>query len=680
MCGISGIVQLQGQDNELSVILKNMNDKLKHRGPDDEGFTLFHNGDARCFAGQDTPSSSLTSNLPYAPKANIETALKHSVQIGFGHRRLAIIDLSAGGHQPMCLQENERIWITLNGEIYNYIELREELQSYGFVFHTESDVEVVLLAYQHWGTDCLAHFNGMWSFVLYDMDKNQLFGARDRFGVKPLYYLQNEQHFAFASEQKALLEVPSYTRAVNLDAMLPFLLYGQVELQSEGFFKDLYELKPGHFFTFDLSNSKLKIERYFELYASNKNQAFHAASFEETKKLTRQMIKDAVRIRFRSDVPIGFCLSGGLDSSTIVCTAAEIVKEESISSLKNGIKTFTASNDSPMDESNWAKQIVDHTKAEWYNVKVDSKKLVEDIQQLIYFQDIPLATTSTYAQSRVMRAAHEQGISILIDGQGGDELYAGYQTFYYSYFNQLFTYFEWKTLFNEVRSLKNSPVTLKELFTAFLKINLSKFPAKIRALLSRKWKSETNLISPEFLRSNAKKVQFHGEFRSDSLNQRLKSYCTETYLKGLLRWEDRCSMHYSIESRTPFSDDINLITSAFVFPANYKIKNGWSKYILRECIQGLVPESIRLRKDKKGFSIPQNKWLMEQESAFFELFQSLKHLDANDFVKKELVESNWKVFFSDLKHSKEQDLIFRYICYLSWLKQFIYPEQAGSLA
>ena len=674
MCGISGIVQLQGSSNQLPVILKKMNDKLKHRGPDDEGFTLFKDGKVQCFSGQDTPASSLSSHLAFAPKFHIDSAKEHPFQVGFGHRRLAIIDLSAGGHQPMCLQENQEIWITLNGEIYNYIELREELQSYGFVFHTESDVEIVLASYQHWGTDCLTHFNGMWSFVIYDHQKNQFFGARDRFGVKPLYYLQNEQHFAFASEQKALLEVPSYHRAVNLDAMLPFLLYGQVELQSEGFFKDLYELKPGHFFTFDLSNSKLKTERYFELCATNKNQAFHAASFEDAKKLTRQMIKDAVRIRFRSDVPIGFCLSGGLDSSTIVCTAAEIIKEESISSLKNGIKTFTASNDSLLDESSWAKQIVDHTKAEWHNVKVDSKTLIEDIQQLIYFQDIPLATTSTYAQSRVMRAAQEQGISILIDGQGGDELYAGYQTFYYSYFNQLFTSFDWKKLYNELRSLENSPVTMKELFAAFIKINLSKFPAKIRASLSKKWKSETNLITPQFLRSNAKNVQFHGEFRSDSLNQRLKSYCTETYLKGLLRWEDRCSMHYSIESRTPFSDDINLIQHAFSLPANYKIRNGWSKFILRESIKGLVPESIRLRKDKKGFSIPQNKWLMEQETAFFELFQSLKHLDTNDLVQKELIESNWKVFFSDLKHSKEQDLIFRYVCYLSWLKQFIYLQ------
>ncbi len=674
MCGISGIVQLQGSSNQLPVILKNMNDKLKHRGPDDEGFTLFKDGKAQCFSGQDTPASSLSSNLAFAPKFHIDSAKEHPFQVGFGHRRLAIIDLSAGGHQPMCLQENQEIWITLNGEIYNYIELREELRTYGYTFHTESDVEVVLASYQHWGKDCLTHFNGMWSFVIYDLQKNHLFGARDRFGVKPLYYLQNEQHFAFASEQKALLEVPSYHRAVNLDAMLPFLLYGQVELQSEGFFKDLYELKPGHFFTFDLSNSKLKTERYFELYASNKNQAFHAASFEDTKKLTRQMIKDAVRIRFRSDVPIGFCLSGGLDSSTIVCTAAEIAKEESISSLKNGIKTFTASNDSPLDESSWAKQIVDHTNAEWHNVKVDSKTLIEDIQQLIYFQDIPLATTSTYAQSRVMHAAHEQGMSILIDGQGGDELYAGYQTFYYSYFHQLFTSFQWKTLFKESRSLGNSPVSLKELCAAMFKIKLSHFPAEIRVKLSKKWKSETNLITPEFLRSNAKNVKFHGEFRSDSLNQRLKSYCTETYLKGLLRWEDRCSMHYSIESRTPFSDDINLIQHAFSLPANYKIRNGWSKFILRESIKGLVPESIRLRKDKKGFSIPQNKWLMEQETAFFELFQSLKHLDTNNLVQKELIESNWKVFFSDLKHSKEQDLIFRYVCYLSWLKQFIYLQ------
>ncbi len=674
MCGISGIVQLQGKTNKLSNILKKMNDKLKHRGPDDEGFTLFSDGKATCFGGKDTPTSSLNSNHPFAPKRHIDSALENQVKLGFGHRRLAIIDLSAGGHQPMCLYEDHRIWITFNGEIYNYIELREELQQVGYTFFTESDVEVVLAAYKHWGEACLAHFNGMWSFVIFDIQKNRLFGARDRFGVKPLYYLHNQKHFAFASEQKSLLEVPSYKPEVNLDAILPFLLYGQVELQSEGFFKELYELKPAHFFLFDLTNNQLKLNSYFELNWQPKNPSFNTATFEEARKKTKELIKQAVRIRFRSDVPIGFCLSGGLDSSTIVCTAAEIAKEESIASLKHGIKTFTATNDSPLDESLWAKQITDYTKAEWYNVNVDSSTLMEDIQKMIYFQDIPLVTTSTYAQSRVMRAAHEQGISILIDGQGGDELYAGYQTFYYSYLNQLFTSFQWKTLLKEARSLGNSPVTLKELGAAFIKIKLSKTPYKIREIVSKKWKSETKLITPSFLRANATQLQFHGEFRSESLNQRLKNYCTGTYLKSLLRWEDRCSMQYSIESRTPFSDDMNLINQAFSLSANYKIKNGWSKYLLRESIKGLVPESIRLRKDKKGYSIPQNKWLMEQETAFFDLFKSLKHLDVYDFVQKELIESNWKVFFSDLKYAKEQDLIFRYVGFLIWLKQFIYPQ------
>ena len=516
MCGISGIVQLQGPSNHLPRVLKNMNDKLQHRGPDDEGFTLFYDEKATCFAGKDTPKSSLNSNHPYAPKSHIDSAIKQSVHIGFGHRRLAIIDLSAGGHQPMCLQNNQRIWITLNGEIYNYIELREELRSFGYTFHTESDVEVVLVAYQHWQTECLTHFNGMWSFVLYDIDKNRLFGARDRFGVKPLYYLHNEKHFAFASEQKSLLEVPSYKPEVNLDAMLPFLLYGQVELQSEGFFKELYELKPAHFFTFDLTNNQLELHSYFELNVQQKNPSFNAVTFEEARKKTKELIKQAVRIRFRSDVPIGFCLSGGLDSSTIVCTAAQIIKEESISSLKHGIKTFTASNDSPLDESKWAKQIINYTKAEWHDVKVDSRTLVEDIQKLIYYQDIPLASTSTYAQSRVMHAAHDHGISILIDGQGGDELYAGYQTFYYSYLNQLFTSFQWKTLFKEARSLENSPVTLKELGTAFIKIKLSKTSARIREIVSKKLKSETKLITPFFLHANATQLQFHGEFRSES--------------------------------------------------------------------------------------------------------------------------------------------------------------------
>jgi integrase len=182
---------------------------------DDEGFTLFSDEKVTCFAGKDTPTSSLNSNHPYAPKSHIDSALENPVQLGFGHRRLAIIDLSAGGHQPMCLQNNQRIWITLNGEIYNYIELREELRSFGYTFHTESDVEVVLVAYQHWQTECLTHFNGMWSFVLYDIDKNRLFGARDRFGVKPLYYLHNEKHFEFPMSLKNYFKTLNGSEAIK---------------------------------------------------------------------------------------------------------------------------------------------------------------------------------------------------------------------------------------------------------------------------------------------------------------------------------------------------------------------------------------------------------------------------------------------------------------------------------
>jgi asparagine synthase (glutamine-hydrolysing) len=680
MCGISGIVQLQQHSSDLAEVLQNMNDRLQHRGPDDEGFTLFSNGVATCLGGKDTPKESYVSTLSYAPKSAISDVRNVNFQLGFGHRRLAIIDLSAGGHQPMCLANDSKLWITLNGEIYNYLELRAELIQLGHRFQTESDTEVVLASYKQWGKDCLSRFNGMWSFVIFDQQKNILFGSRDRFGVKPMYYVHNDQHFAFASEQKSLLEVPSYRASVNTNAILPFLLYGHVELDCEGFFKDLFELSPSHFFEFDLASKHLNIERYYELGIQKKNPTFNQTQFDQAKKNIQLGIEKAIELRFRSDVPIGFCLSGGLDSSTIVCTASELAKKQEIASLKHGIHTFTASNDSPMDESEWAKQVVDQTHATWHNTIVDSRTLVQDIQSLIYYQDIPLATTSTYAQSRVMKAAKEAEITILIDGQGGDELFAGYQSFYYSYFHQLIKSFSWLSLWKEGRSLANSPSSLKALLMAKMKSHLTFFPSGIQRLFSLRLKPETSYLNPDFLKNQQSQLNLVGDFKSDSLNDRLKAYCTEHYLKGLLRWEDRCSMQYSIESRTPFSDDIDLIELAFQMPANYKIRHGWSKYILRESIKGLVPESIRLRKDKKGFSIPQNQWLMEQESAFFTLFQELKALDTHEFVLKSKIEEDWKFIFADVRHAKRQDLIFRYVCYLIWLKQFISPSEEVSLA
>jgi len=670
MCGISGLLVRESSE-AIAPILHRMNNRIRHRGPDDEGYVFFNGNDNRIVYGDDTPDSTKQSTRRYAPKNHINELGENSFHLGFGHRRLSIIDLSDGGHQPMCIGSDDEVWITCNGEIYNYIELREELQTLGYQFNSNSDMEVLLNAYLCWGVNCLARFNGMWAFVIYDKRKNILFGARDRFGVKPLYYTLNKYHFAFASEHKSILEVPSYLPEVNTNAIFPHLLYGNVEMEPESFFKNIFELMPSHYFIYDVSKSDFSINRYYSLPVSDLNPTFNQADFDKAKDRTYQLIEKAVKLRLRSDIPIGFCLSGGLDSSAIVSISNRLNQQQQISQLSGGIKAFTAGNNSEFDESNWAKIVADEANAEWVNTVVNADTLFDELENIIYHQDIPLFSTSTYAQNRVMRSAREHGISILLDGQGGDEIFAGYPPFYTGYLNQLLGDFQLSEFFKELSSLGNSPFNASIYGMSLAKITTDKcLPSKAKQLMSITFKPEFELLNKSALGDYGTQIQFSGEFKNKGVNSMLAEYCTGTYLKNLLRWEDRCSMQYSIESRTPFSDDKELIEYLFSLPANYKIHHGWSKYIMRQAIEGVVPDEIRNRKDKKGFSVPQNAWLMEKKSELKSLFVKYQHLDTFGLVNIKLIEEQWNTIFSDAKNSKKQDLVFRYVCFLIWLNLF----------
>jgi asparagine synthase (glutamine-hydrolysing) len=670
VCGISGIVSKNSPEN-ISQSLQKMNNSLRHRGPDDEGYVLFAQNEQWICYGNDTNKNSLISTRAYAPKKPISETYAADIKFGFAHRRLSIIDLSDGGHQPICAGENGNYWMVCNGEIYNYIELRDELIALGYVFDSGSDMEVLLKAYICWGFKCLEKFNGMWAFVIYDKQKNILFGARDRFGVKPLYYTQNDRHFAFASEHKAITRLPSYTPEINPNAIFPHLIYGNVELEPESFFKGIFELLPSHYFIYNLHNNIFKTTRYYTLPYNTHNPAFKQAEFEIARKKLYSLTEEAVKIRLRSDIPVGFCLSGGLDSSTIVSISSQLHQKENISPLKDGIKAFTASNISDCDETAWAQIVAQKYNIDWHSDIITSETLVDELEEIIYHQDIPLYSTSTYAQNRVMRLAKKHNMSILLDGQGGDEIFAGYQSFYTAYLNQLVSTVDAKTFYNEIRSLGNSPFGLTSYANSLLKIVMDKsLPVNLKKSFSHRMKPEFAILNQQRAKDYQHQIQFSGEFRNKSLNHLLSDYCTGYYLKNLLRWEDRCSMQYSIESRTPFSDDINLIEFAFSLPANYKIKNGWSKYILRQAIAGTVPDAIRWRKDKKGFSIPQTTWLMEKSNELKALFFNYRDLDTYGLADKLYIENQWDIIFGDQTNFKLMDVIFRYINYLVWLKIF----------
>jgi asparagine synthase (glutamine-hydrolysing) len=372
-------------------------------------------------------------------------------------------------------------------------------------------------------------------------------------------------------------------------------------------------------------------------------------------------LEQAVSLRLRADVPLGFCLSGGLDSSTLLYLAAQIQQKSSVSALSGGLHAFTAVHDSPLDERAWAVQMIAHTKATWHTAELNSSQLLEALPQLIYHQDIPLLSTSTFAQSSVMQSAAEQGIKILIDGQGGDELFAGYQVFYPTFFKELFWSGKWGRFVKEWQQLGNSPSSKKYIVKEWSKDLLSLLP---QVLQKRIWRAgqATNV----YLTTDG----FVVRKRFSKLQEHLAYYCQANELKSLLRWEDRCSMQYSIESRTPFADDTQLMAQARELSATELIHGGWSKYKLRQALDGELPQSISWRRDKKGFSVPESQWLMETATFWQEHIRSKAQLDKSELINKAALLKALPRIFSSTAFADEQNFVFRYVSYLIWIEQF----------
>jgi len=654
MCGISGILlkdcTLIGND------IVQINNRLKHRGPDDEGYVLINNQKAHPYAGNDTPIETLNNQSFYCPKEHI-TNTSDNHFLALGHRRLSIIDISANGHQPMCTID-KLFWITFNGEIYNYIELKRELQVIGFQFYTESDTEVVLRAYEHWGKACVYHFNGMWAFVIYDSRNNILFGSRDRLGVKPLYYAMGGDSFVFASEQKALWKSRWVNSGLNSRAVFDYLALSHSEPESEGFFKNIFAVKQGHNFMFDITNFKYSEYQYynpFEVKEDNK------ISYADSVKHLHSLLINAVNIRTRADVEIGSCLSGGIDSSIIVMLLNTYFKEKHAGYLP---KVFTAVYPNyKIDEEQWARQVVDATSVHWFKTNPTGYDLVSDLSDLIYAADSPILTTSTYSQYRVMKLASEQGAKVLLDGQGADELFAGYDVFYPVFFNELLARFKLILLLKELKASGKFGSQLKKWVITDIQMMLKRMPAPLSKKLYELAITELKYLKPEFKREFLYRF---GEVTfpfGSNLNTTLKHYAFGEKLQVMLRLEDRMSMHFSVESRTPFSDDPALLDFAMNLPATFKIRNGVRKYILRDASKNILPKEILQRTDKIGFQTPEFEWLRIISAEIPNLIES----NINSFVDTQLIKKNLASVISN-PTSHESSRLLRFVFFSQWKK------------
>lgn len=561
MCGLCGIFDIEGQVVKADSIKKMMS-VIKHRGPDDEGIFIKNN-------------------------------------MGLGHVRLSIIDLSSAGHQPM-FDLNGRYCIIHNGEIYNYLELKNELCSkYRFV--TRTDTEVILYAYQEWGIECLDRFNGMFAFAIYDTKEQTLFIARDRFGIKPLYYYCDKNRFIFASEIKSIFKVIPEEKIANDTVIFDYLVYNRTDQNANTFFKNIKRLDHGCYTL--ATNDGVSFHHWYKIGNHiNQNSTFQSEEFKD-------ILVDAVRLRLRSDVPVGVCLSGGLDSSSITSIMTSIQK-------KNDLQTFSAvyRKDEVGDESDYI-NLYHGSVFEMHKTFPTAQSLYNDISSFIMCHGEPVPSTSPYAQFKVMELA-KGNVKVLLDGQGGDEILAGYHYFFGNYFRELLICFQLSRFLTELYFYYQNHRSLLAFKTLifFLLPNSLKSKAK---LLGR------NYLSKNFYEQEKNKTQLPQTlFNARSLQEALLNHF-EFKLEHLLKWEDRNSMWFSLESRVPFLDH-RLVERTLSLPSDNIIKKGMTKYILREAMDGFLPEQIRLRRDKVGFDTPESEWFREPifQKFIFELLNS----------------------------------------------------------
>ena len=655
MCGIAGIVKFNNPGMDIVSSVRKMNDALKHRGPDGEGYLAITENDACPLFGKDTLQEIMSAPILQKPLKPVEEY--GGANAILAHRRLKIIDISPTGHQPMCNTE-KNLWIVFNGEIYNYVELREELEKEGYSFHTSSDTEVILAAYLKWGYECVNRFNGMWAFTIYDKRKNVLFSSRDRFGVKPYYYIKNERFFAFASEQKALLASSLIGFKPNNGAIFDYLLFSVTENEEEGMFKGILELQPAHSLVLNIKTGEFKKWKYYTLpFAGEYDKDDYKA--EETIVKIRSLISEAVKLRLRSDVEVGSCLSGGIDSSSIISLIYK--------SGHKALNTFTASfDDGAIDESPWAKIVADYTHANAHWVKPAAGELLKDLRDLIYCQDIPIWSTSTYAQYRVMQLIKQAGIKVALDGQGGDELFAGYENYFTYHLRDELLHNGAGAFIKETNAIGKQYPSRRE----YIKyIMLSRYLSKLSPAMQLKARllkhTELSYLKKDFIYTYPDRLKLY-PLTTGSLNNALHHDFNGLLLKSYLKCEDRCSMWHSVESRTPFSDDIHLIEYVFSVPSKYKIRQGTLKWLLRSAMKGITPPQILNRKDKKGYVTPNRKWIAE-------IKDDVRYLFENPAVKeyidtKKLLGDYDKVF--NRPAAPDNGRIFKLIAFPMWLEIF----------
>jgi len=562
MCGIAGILSADAA-KITPQRLTQMSAAIAHRGPDGEGAWISPGGG-----------------------------------IGLAHRRLSIIDLSPAGAQPMHYLD--RYTIIHNGELYNYIELRGLLQSKGYSFFSRSDTEVIVAAFDHFGTDCLRHFDGMFAFAIWDEQDRQLLIARDRFGEKPLFFYQDDVEFLFASEMKALWAA-GVPKLSNPRMLFNFLTIGYTQNPADGsetFFQNISRLPARSFLLYRPGTGSLEISAYWDIEAGYTQSIKEGPAMDQFSEL----LHTSVQRRLRSDVAVGTSLSGGLDSSAVV---AMILRQ---SDPPARLACFSAQFPGfERDESAYIRLMTQQFPLDHFSTTPGAADLIRDFERVVYHQEEPFLSTSIYAQWSVYALAARHRVKVLLDGQGADEVLAGYHKYYSWYWQELYRS-DRKAFVLELEAARESGIsdrwTWKNRLAAHLPVYAGLFLKKRRSAQQRRSRD----LSRDFVREFG--VSYYDIPHIDKLSGILYYNTFMNGMEELLRYADRNSMAHGVEIRLPFLDH-SLVEFVFSLPSHFKIREGWTKWLLRQSMEGVLPESIVYRRDKTGFEPPQRLWMQD---------------------------------------------------------------------
>jgi asparagine synthase (glutamine-hydrolysing) len=610
MCGISGCLSFDADREDLPSELHGMTSKLAHRGPDDEGYFLWGSQSKKAIScsGSDTDRS-LVPPLPA-----IQEFFGKRQRLGLGHRRFSIIDITSGGHQPF-VDPQGRAAIVFNGEIYNYVEVREELEKLGVTFQTESDTEVLLQAYLTWGESMLPRLNGMWGFALFDLRTNRLFLSRDRIGEKQIYYTTVGQRLYFASEIKALLAVPRvWERRKPDDATVYSYLYLGLRNDIEGSFFEGIQLLPAAHCAWVELNGQMTVRRYWDI--PRKRWTARELPFKEAQTQLVNLLTDSIKIRVRADVPVAAELSGGMDSPSIVALASRFLQSQG---APHPLRTFSVQFDDPRyDESPLARSVAARSGSEFNAFHLDAIEYWSIARELLLTEEQPHESPGVIGGRAIRREMKRQGIRVVLNGSGGDELLSGYSQLYLPPFIQeLLLHGKFATLAREVSAWRPSVHFSAKTLCRHLLSNL-RFVR--RGLMSRRFagRDYSHINTPPDDTWEGVLRQ-HEQLTLGSLSVHLTKGLNLNPMPMYMVDLDKISMEIPVEMRLPFLDP-NVIEFATQLPVEYLMRKGWNKAVLRYAMADLLPPEVCWRRAKQGFPVPFDQVMQDGKEQITNLF------------------------------------------------------------